>query len=920
MKKIFSFILIIVLISTASIAQTITNNDRLPNIITKSKKNTNSNANKSSYFTEDFESGSLPIGWTSTQGAASTGWLFGDSLGSSYWVIPNHTKYAATNDDICHCNMSDVFLYTPLIDLSSVPNPSLSFEYIFSTQYGGTTSIKVSLDSGLTWTTVDTLIGNTAWQTKTINLSNYANTDSVMIGFHYNDNGQWAAGVAIDNILVEDGASSADLVSNITGFVSEYYSQPMDQAIAFTPEGRVNNIGLALTTATNFTLTAGTYSNSQAITTPLSNSGSEDFTFSSFTPTEDTITFSYNADYSGDYDTTNNISSKDIVFGGAELRRDNGIFGGYIGISSTNAGGEMGNVFTISSQDTITSIKWVMKGTAGDTVTAIIRNFNNTPTTEVGRTISVISTGIDTANYEGLFAAPVILPPGKYFIGLIEGAGSLGLEYTTTPFIDSTAWAYFNNVWNNLGSMNFKHTYNIRPQFNNTVPVYDDIAMVSINIANVVSAGNINIEGTIRNMSNQKILTSYDVVYSINNGATSAVYSVTGIAIIPGEVHDFTHNVLWNATAGTHNIEISVSNPNGITDEDSTNNDLSKSIIVASQLFPKTVVYEEGTGTWCGWCVRGLVGLNTMAHNITDGSWIGIAVHNGDPMTVADYDAVIGTYISGYPSGIADRYSTPVDPGLANLQAIHNEHLSIPTIAKIEITTKSYNHATRDWTIDVASTFGMDLSNADYNTALIIVENGVTGSGVGWSQHNYYAGGGAGDMIDYDGTNYANLPTTVPASEMVYNHVGRELVDGFNGSANSVPTTITDGIANSFSYSGTLDTTWDENNISFVALLIDNNTNQIVNATEVELLSVGINEISDVDYSIFPNPTTGIITIKGAQDAQITVYNMIGNIVYQNNKAEKSTQIDLSNLSTGSYVIRIINNNKVITKKIILSK
>jgi hypothetical protein len=496
----------------------------------------------------------------------------------------------------------------------------------------------------------------------------------------------------------------------------------------------------------------------------------------------------------------------------------------------------------------------------------------------------------------------------------------MGVEYTTTPYIDSTAWAYFNNVWNDLGSMNFKHTYYIRPQFNNANPVYDDIAVVSINTANIVSAGNIDIEGTIRNMSNQKILTSYDVVYSIDNGATSSIYSVTGIAIAPGEIHNFTHNVQWNATAGTHNIEVSVSNPNGITDEDSTNNKLSKSTLVASQLYPKTVVYEEGTGTWCGWCVRGLVGLNTMAHNINDGTWIGIAVHNNDPMTVSDYDSFIGTYISGYPSGIVDRYSTPIDPELANLQDIYNEHSSLPTIAKIEITTKSFNNATRDWTIDVASTFGMDLSNADYNTALIIVENGVTGSGVGWSQHNYYAGGGAGDMIDYDGTNYANLPTTVPAADMVYNHVGRELVDGFHGSTNSVPTTITNGTANSFSYSGTLDTTWDENHISFVALLIDNSTNQIVNATEVELLTVGINEIDDANYSIFPNPTSGIITIKGSQDAQITVYNMIGNIVYQNNKANKNTEVDLSDLPTGTYVVQIINNNKLITKKIILSK
>ena len=42
--------------------------------------------------------------------------------------------------------------------------------------------------------------------------------------------------------------------------------------------------------------------------------------------------------------------------------------------------------------------------------------------------------------------------------------------------------------------------------------------------------------------------------------------------------------------------------------------------------------------------------------------WIGVAVHNGDPMVVTDYDAAMGTHISGYPSGLIDRQAAEVDP------------------------------------------------------------------------------------------------------------------------------------------------------------------------------------------------------------------------------------------------------------------
>ena len=373
MRKILSILLAVVLFSTVSFAQSYINNDRLPNIITKAKVKTITNSSKTVYMSEDFESGSLPTGWTETHGAATDGWLFGANLGSTYFVIPAHTKYAATNDDNCNCDMSDVFLYTTVVDLSAASNPKLSFEYIHSTSYGGILSVKVSADSGATWTDAAVCAGNTAWGTKDVSLFAYANNSNVMIGFHYDDEGQWGAGSAIDDISIEDGPTVADLVASANGFVAEYFSQPMDQAVAFTPEGSVLNNGFTLTTATNFILTAGTYTDTKTITVPMANNADEDFTFASYTPTAGTTTFSYNADYTADDNPADNVITKDIIFGGNELRRDNGITAGNIGIGS--AGGEMGNIFTISAQDTITSLKFKSSGNAGDQVIAIVRAF-----------------------------------------------------------------------------------------------------------------------------------------------------------------------------------------------------------------------------------------------------------------------------------------------------------------------------------------------------------------------------------------------------------------------------------------------------------------------------------------------------------------------------------------------------------------
>ena len=445
----------------------------------------------------------------------------------------------------------------------------------------------------------------------------------------------------------------------------------------------------------------------------------------------------------------------------------------------------------------------------------------------------------------------------------------------------------------------------------------DGADFTAITTANVVGLGNNDIKGTVMNIGTAN-LASFDVTYSIDGGASSAVFSAT-CNVTTGNTYNFTHNVPWNSLAtGTYNVEVTVSNVNG---NGSAAIMLNKNIDVLGAVFPKTVVYEEGTGTWCGWCTRGLVGLNTMADtHAGDGTWIGIGVHNGDPMVVTDYDAAIGGFIGGYPSGIMDRFSTEVDPGLGTLTTAYNTHVAMNPVAKIEVTGQTWNAGSRSFTVDVATTFALDMTGADYNTALIVVENGVTG-GNGFQQANYYDGGGSGPMTDYDGFDFTTAGDPVPAATMVYNHVARQLVDGWAGSVGSVPANIVFNTQNAFSYNGTIPATHNENETEFVALVIDNSTGQIVNATHVDLnVAVGINTFSNSNFSMYPNPTTGLINLEGVKGANVTVYDILGTVVYNEVSTSTNTTIDLSSLNTGNYLVKVINNNEVSTQKIVLTK
>ena len=73
---------------------------------------------------------------------------------------------------------------------------------------------------------------------------------------------------------------------------------------------------------------------------------------------------------------------------------------------------------------------------------------------------------------------------------------------------------------------------------------------------------------------------------------------------------------------------------------------------------------------------------------------------------------------------------------------------------------------------------------------------------------------------------------------------------------------------------------------------------------------------------IYPNPTKGIFNVSMGTliPKTILVYDLIGKIVcskseFQNNQS--SILLDLSNVSTGVYFVKIVSENKTVTKRII---
>ncbi|MEO7905567.1 MAG: choice-of-anchor J domain-containing protein [Saprospiraceae bacterium] len=158
---------------------------------------------------EDFESGTLS-GWSNQTNANDGGWKVGTPTGlsSQYWPIAaNGSNYiAATNDDGCNCDKSQDYLISPPLDFSNLSGVALQMDIFFGRgtyqSFTEQATVEISLD-GENWTILEELHGHGGWDTHKINLSDYAGQDSVYVAFHYNDNGGWVFGFAIDNITFE---------------------------------------------------------------------------------------------------------------------------------------------------------------------------------------------------------------------------------------------------------------------------------------------------------------------------------------------------------------------------------------------------------------------------------------------------------------------------------------------------------------------------------------------------------------------------------------------------------------------------------------------------------------------------------------------------------------------------------------------
>ncbi|ALO16752.1 hypothetical protein L21SP5_03137 [Salinivirga cyanobacteriivorans] len=438
-----------------------------------------------------------------------------------------------------------------------------------------------------------------------------------------------------------------------------------------------------------------------------------------------------------------------------------------------------------------------------------------------------------------------------YFIEATGGYPA-GCDAGPTAANGNGDWILLGGSWSHLPDLNaaLAYNWNIRAMIGTTLP--NDAGLAGLDLNNYQLEGDIFIEGTVTNYGSNE-LSAFDLNWQVDGG-TIYTETINGLTLATNESYNFTHTDLWSAALGAHTLDVWISNINGAGDDDNTANDsLSRTINVVTFIPEKKVFGEEATGTWCGWCPRGHVYMDYMAENYPD-TWIGVAVHNGDPMVNTTYDNGLGNIIGGYPSGLVDRTGGDTDPS-----AFESAYLSqidqVPP-ASIDVNFLSWDPETREISFELSSEFVVDYTDLRFNA--VVAEDHVTGANSGYNQANYYSGGGSGPMGGYE-----DLPNPVPAADMVYRHVARDILGGWDGTESSLPATIATGETHSYTYNYTLSDEWDGNEINLIGLLIDQNSGAVLNANDVKIPS---NEVTILVTDEADNPLQSAqVAIEGEQ-------------------------------------------------------
>ena len=340
-----------------------------------------------------------------------------------------------------------------------------------------------------------------------------------------------------------------------------------------------------------------------------------------------------------------------------------------------------------------------------------------------------------------------------------------------------------------------------------------------------------------------------------NNGEntiTSIDYTITSDGITSSEMHaDVASPIAFNGTGeveitldadsekGAKEKTITITKING-NENAATNKSVTFVLYTVAELVTHRVTVEEKTGTGCGWCPRGMVGMEKLRNKFGD-LFVGIAIHqynSSDAMYIATSSyARIG--FTGAPSCTLDRrYIT--DPYYGKGYGICDDFSavqSIPALVGVEVEANWNEDGSK---VDAKATVQSLVDGANFKIEYVLIGDGIKGTANGFKQSNYYSQYNSGlpaDLADFGaGGKYG----TATVSGLTFNDVAlsSSYVSGSNKATPLTNLSSTEPAISEYTLSmpanSTLRNAIDKDQVYVAALIVDN-SGIILNAAKAKV-------------------------------------------------------------------------------------
>ena len=505
------------------------------------------------------------------------------------------------------------------------------------------------------------------------------------------------------------------------------------------------------------------------------------------------------------------------------------------------------------------------------------------------------------------------------------------------------------------------NSYNINNWYFDDIEVFSmenlDLALNSIDMNSTMGAGNANVTFTVQNKGVETI-NQFKMGYQINE--EEPVEEIFDISLSSLDVQQLSFAELASLTPGSYNITVSIMEVNGGDDDDPSNNTLEKTISVAFGETQRIPMIEHFSSSTCGPCVS----VNTGMGNLTNANpgkftytkyqmnWPG----NGDPyyteeggvrrqfygvnavpnvclegtnlgatvMTQAQLDNAYNTPSFGDVRGsfnvtgntinvkvdFMSFYDMTVEKAFVtvNEKVTHNnvgsngetefhhvfmKFLTSPSGDALNIPAGEYQHF--EWSQDMSSTHVEEMSDLEVSAWIQdIASHEVINSHFMYEYtdiHPYPVQ----DLTIEEGDHSLTINWNAPegGNAIAYNFYS----DGVLAMENITDTQITMECDYGFY-------------VFAVEALYENEMTSVKMVKGIDYQDhTSVAENQENVYNIYPNPTNGNITICGEEIDMVEVYNICGQKVMTVEANSNNVNVNMSELTTGVYMVKITDKN-----------